>query len=51
MKSIGETSYFIQDLKEEPAPRGDAGFCRCEARLCGLWQRQVYGERNIYLSR
>ena len=50
MKSTCEGT-IIKDMKEEPAPRGDAGFCRCEARLCGLWQRQVYGERNMYLSR
>ena len=30
----------IKDLKEEPAPRGDAGFFR-----------QVYGERSMHLSR
>jgi len=51
MKSTGEAIYFIKDLKEEPAPHGDAGFCHCESRLCGPWQRQVYGERSMYLSR
>jgi hypothetical protein len=39
MKSTGERSA-IKDLKEQPAPRGDAGFFR-----------QVYGERSMYLSR
>ncbi len=39
-RSTGEAIYFIKDLKEEPAPRGDAGFFR-----------QVYGERSMYLSR
>lgn len=39
MKSTGGRST-IKDLKEEPAPRGDAG---------GF--RQVYGERSMYLSR
>ncbi len=28
MKSTGEAIYFIKDLKEEPAPRGTAGFFR-----------------------
>ena len=40
MKSTGEAIYFIKDLKEEPAPRSDAGFFR-----------QVYGESSMYLSR
>lgn len=40
MKSTGEALFFIQDLKEEPAPNGDAGIFR-----------QVYGERSMYLSR
>jgi hypothetical protein len=40
MKSTGEAIYFIKDLKEEPAPRGDAGYLR-----------QVYGERSMYLNR
>jgi len=43
MKSTGEAIYFIKDLKDP--------FCHCEARLCGPWQRQVYGERSMYLSR
>jgi len=51
MKSTGEAIYFIKDLKEEPAPHFDAGFRHCEARLCGPWQRQVYGELSMYLSR
>jgi len=51
MKSTGEAINFIKDLKEEPAPHFDAGFRHCEARLCGPWQRQVYGERSMYLSR
>jgi len=50
MKSTGEAIYFIKALKEEPAPDFDAGFCHCETRLCGAWQRQVYGER-MYLSK
>jgi hypothetical protein len=41
MKSTGEVIYFIKDLKEEPAPSEDAGFCHCEARLCVALQRQV----------
>lgn len=36
----GRAIYFIKDLKEEPALRGDAGFFR-----------QVYRERSMYLSR
>lgn len=28
MKSTGEAIYFIKDLKEELAQRGDAGFFR-----------------------
>lgn len=47
MKSTGERST-IKDLKEEPAPHFDAGFCHCEARLCGAKQRQVYGEHSMY---
>ena len=43
MKSTGEAIYFIKDLKDP--------FCHCEARLCGPWQKQVYGERSMYLSR
>ncbi len=43
MKSTGEAIYFIKDLKDP--------FRHCEARLCGSWQRQVYGERSMYLSR
>jgi hypothetical protein len=43
MKSKGEVIYSIKDLKDP--------FCRCEARLCGARQRQVYGERSMYLSR
>jgi hypothetical protein len=39
MKSTGEAIYFIKDLKEEPAPRGDAG---------GF--RQMYGDRSMCLS-
>lgn len=49
MKSTGEAIYFIKDLKEEPVPHVDAGFCHCVARLYG--PRQVYGERGMYLSR
>ncbi len=41
MKSTGERST-IKDLKDP---------FHCEARLCGPWQRQVYGERSMYLSR
>ncbi len=26
-------------------------FHHCETRLCVPWQRQVYGERSMYLSR
>jgi hypothetical protein len=26
MKSTGEAIYFIQDMKQEPVPGGDAGF-------------------------
>jgi hypothetical protein len=33
----------IKDLKDP--------FRRYEARLCGAWQRQVYGERSVYLRR
>ena len=40
MKCTSEAMYFIKDLKEEPAPRGDAGFFR-----------HVYGDRSMYLSR
>jgi hypothetical protein len=40
MKSTGEAIYFIQDMKQEPVPGGDAGFFR-----------QMYGERSMYLSR
>jgi hypothetical protein len=43
MKNFGEAIYFIRDLKD--------AFCHCEAGLCGPWQRQVYGERSMYLSR
>ena len=43
MKSTSEAIYFIKDLKDP--------FCHCEARLCGPWQKQVYGERSMYLSR
>jgi len=50
MKSTGEAIYFIKDLKEEPVPHCDAGFCHCEVWLCWPWQRQVYGERSMYLS-
>ncbi len=39
----GRAIYFIKALKDP--------FCHCEARLCGPWQRQVYGERSMYLSR
>lgn len=42
MKSTDERST-IKDLKDP--------FRHCEARLCGRWQRQVYGERSMYLSR
>ena len=38
-----EAIYFIKDLKDL--------FRHCEARHCGPWQRQVYGERSMYLSR
>ncbi len=50
MNRTGEAIYY-------PGPEGgacpalDAGFCHCEARLCGPWQRQVYGERSMYLNR
>jgi len=43
MKSTGEAIYFIKDLKNP--------FCHFESRLCGPCQRQVYGERSMYLSR
>ncbi len=43
MKSTGEAIYFIKDLKD--------AFCHCEVWLCWPWQRQVYGERSMYLSR
>ena len=49
--STSEAIYFIKDLKEEPAPSEDAGFCHCEARLCVAMQRQVEGERSLYFSR
>jgi carbamoyl-phosphate synthase large subunit len=39
MKSTGESIYTIKDLKEEPTPRGSAGFS---------WQ--VYVERTMYSS-
>ena len=39
VKSASEAIYFIKDLKEEPAPSEDAGFCHCEARLCVAMQR------------
>jgi carbamoyl-phosphate synthase large subunit len=42
MKSTGAAIYFIKDLKDP--------FCHCEARLCGPWQRQVYGESCAYMS-
>lgn len=50
MKSAGERST-IKDLMEKLAPRGDAVFRHCEARLWGPWQQQVYGEWSMYLSR
>ncbi len=43
MKNTGEAIYFIKDLKDP--------FCHCAARLCGPWQRQVYEERSMNLSR
>jgi len=43
MKSTGQAIYYIKGLRDP--------FRHCEARLCGLWQRQVYGERSMYLSR
>ena len=43
MKSTREEIYFIKN------PRG--AFRHCETRLCGARQRQVYGERSMYLSR
>ena len=49
MKSTGKAIYFIKELKEEPAPHFDAGFCQGEPRLCGAWQRQVYEEHAIFL--
>jgi hypothetical protein len=39
----GRAIYFIKDLKDP--------FCHCEARLSGPWQRRVYGEQSMYLSR
>ncbi|MBK9762431.1 MAG: hypothetical protein KBA60_00795 [Flavobacteriales bacterium] len=43
MKSTGDGIYFIKDLKDP--------FRYFEARLCRARQRQVYGERSMYLSR
>jgi hypothetical protein len=42
MKSTSETST-IKDLKDP--------FYHCEPRLCRGWQREVYAERSMYLSR
>jgi hypothetical protein len=50
MKCTAEAISLVKALKEEPAPRGAAGF-HLVAWLCGLWQRYVYGERSMYLSR
>ena len=50
MKSTGEAIYY-QGPEGGACPALDAGFCHCEARLCGAWQRQLYRERSMDLSR